>query len=170
MEVPWWALSPSPFTIAQYTLFTLYGMHHFTGSKPKRFKLALFTLARVVLVSDCLWLAACAARFLPEIPEGAGIILFSFLRNIVLYAFFYAATSSSGFNEKKPVTLWILNACFLASWFIIAQTPADTDWTYAITRGYPWSFIWSRFTVSHILGRVFVFAIYQRCLIDFTVR
>ena len=168
MEVPWFALSPSPFSIIFYLLLIFLGMRKLIPKvKYKRFKhLILFTdcifiVGLIVLILDSVWIMICLARFGLYYPNSVLQLIFSLGRNLLgiilcyylIGSFFQRRICSI---NKKTQFLFYLNAFFMFVWFYLAPSPAWTDWTFAIRYDYPFEVIVSSFLISHLLGKSLV--------------
>ena len=175
MEVPWWALSPSPVSILFYLLLAFYAMKRLLQVKhyPKwtyvvTFTDALLLVGFVVLLLDACWVLVCAIRFLPEYPGSFFQLAFSFCRDIAGVVFCYLLTSSLfkhrifTIRQQTPI-LFVLNLLFLIVWFWAAPSPAYTDWTFAIRNDYGWDVVAASFVMSHVLGKSLVATIFLSC-------
>lgn len=160
--LPWWAASPSPFSIAWYCLFGY--MAYKRGLKLAE---AAWFVGFVALSTDTLWVIGSLLRFGPEYPFAPHSVqlLLCIARNVAGMTTLYLLNHKI-FGVKVKWTSetrnWYLaNIIFFAIWFIFAVNPSMTDWTYALVNGYSTMRIVSAFLMSHLIGRVFLL-----CLMD----
>ncbi len=168
-DLPWWALSPSPFTIAFWLVLAVWATRRIlVHMKYRRLKHlmaftdALFIIGFVVLTTDLMWCVACLLKFGPGYPWADVFQLFlCALRDIAATAFCYLLIKSHfdlgfiSFNSKTVLS-YCVNAIFLSLWFLAAPTPAFTDWTFAIRHDYPMGVVLSSFLFSHVVGKIIV--------------
>lgn len=167
-EVPWFALSPSPFTIAFYLILTVYGMKQLLKrveykrlSHLLAFTDAIFILGLIVLTTDTLWIIASGLRFGWLYPDSVLQLVFSIGRNIAGITLCYFLVGNYFKKEilqfsEATWTMLFVNAFFMLGWFLIAQNPSFTDWTFAIRYDYPLSQVIGSFLVSHVIGKTLV--------------
>jgi len=172
-EVPWWGLSPSPFSILFYLFLTGYALRKILKQKRiqrKREFLAIFTdaillVGFLVLLLDTLWIIMCALRFGAAYPDSMMQLVYSAGRNIaglvlcflLVGRYFTDGTIRFGWLSLE---LLALNVVFLFAWFFLSPTPAYTDWTFAIRHNYPEATILTSFFISHIIGKSIVASIF----------
>lgn len=178
MDVPFWALSPSPFSLFFYCLLIFVA---YRKLKPyivaKRWRRlvgltdSLFIVGFVVVLCDTLWILASGLRFGSSFPESVLQLVFCFFRDVAalifcsLFIYHYFKRGMLGFSES--FWCWILvNVVFLAVWFHSAPNPAYTDWTFAIRHGYSLKVIAQSFISSHIIGRIITFLIFYSLFND----
>lgn len=172
MIVPWYAKSPSVFTLVFWMILIVWGAHQLLKKvKYKRWKYlialtdSVFVLGMVVLPLDLMWVVVCGLRFGMMFPDSVLQLFFCGLRDIMGIIFCYILIGKY-FEQKivkfkgKTVLLWIVNLVFLVVWFLYATTPAQTDWTYAIRYDYPLTIILTSFFISHIIGKSLAALIY----------
>jgi hypothetical protein len=156
MNVPWWASSPSPFSIAWYCLYGF--IAHRLGLK---WVDSAWLTGFAVLTGDALWVLFSLTRW-AWFVDSASIIqaLFAFFRDIAGLFLFYILLSKLWGTKLKwneNVNKWLmLDALFLLVWFSLAPSIAFTDWTYAILHDFSLLTIIGSFLLSHVLGRIFV--------------
>jgi len=173
MEVPWYAKSPSPFTLIVWLIFAVWLTFKIRKKVVYRkwqflnaFTDALFVVGLVTSITDFMWVIACLIRFgryYPFFPDVFQLLLclgrdavaaiFCFL--LIKHLFDMKFLS---FNRRFVLAL-MLNAIFFGIWFGIAETPALTDWTYAIRHDYSLETIVISFLLSHVIGRIILFII-----------
>lgn len=168
MEVPWFALSPSPFTIIFYLILTVYAYQKIKDAtafnlknKLLFFTDALLIVGFVVVFLDTYWIVACGLRFGWFFPDSILQLVFAFGRNIAGLILCYMLIGNYFKQKKLEITKWsvrlfLLNISFLAFWFLMASSPAWTDWTYAIRHNYPMQVILTSFFISHVIGKSLV--------------
>ena len=172
-NVPWWALSPSPFSIVFYLLLTVYALKQIFKDLMilrKRDYLLAFTdavliVGFVVVYLDTFWIVACGLRFGWQYPDSVLQLIFAFGRNITGVILCYMLIGNYFRQGKLKLTnkttqLFFLNILFLAVWFVAAPSPAFTDWTFAIRHGYSWSVILTSLFISHFIGKSLVAVIF----------
>ena len=171
MKVPWWALSPSPFTVAMYAGLAVYGAHQIKDVEYRSFPWFMrwvqagLVLGQIVLQSDLVWCLMCLVRFGDLYPSAVPQLVFCILRDLVGYWFCVVSVPKleGRYGSSKWTTgLWVLNVVFLFTWFHLAPDPSWTDWTYAIKYDYGWTRAWSTFLISHVLGRMITGALYVK--------
>lgn len=171
MDVPWWALSPSPFSIIFYLILTLYITKKLCiHAEYKRFKHltaftdAIFIVGFFVVSLDFIWIIICYLRFSSMYPDSSFNLIVCAGRDLAAVLLCYLFTASHFKNKliKASEITWILlsvNIVFLATWFFLSPTPAYTDWTFGIRHDYPLSTILTSFLTSHIIGKSLVVGI-----------
>jgi len=164
MALPWWTLSPSPWTIAVYTILALYAarkLYRVYGHNYKRLKrLAAFTdatfmLGFVVLTLDTFWLACSGLRFGWTYPSSVLQLLACLFRNFGIVALCYIFVKDYLVDRatSKTFYLFAVNMVFMVIWFVLAPSPAYTDWTFALRNGYSLATVVLSFFISHVLGK-----------------
>lgn len=158
MDLPWWTLSPSPFTILFYLLLIGYTMRQLKcRTLTKRFTDSFFLVGFTILFLDSFWILACLLRFGALYPNSLIQLLAALGRNITglifCYLFIGPYFKTIFKPNKKTLIMFLVDLCFLSSWFLLAPSPAYTDWTYAIKKSYNFSIIITSFFISHILGK-----------------
>lgn len=168
MDVPWWALSPSPFSIIFYLILAVYITRKLLCHvEYRRFKHitaftdSIFIVGFFVVSLDFIWVIVCYLRFSSLYPESSFNLILCAMRDLTAVILCYLFTASHFKNKliKASKTTWTLifiNIIFLTAWFILSPTPAYTDWTYAIRHDYPMSTILTSFLTSHIIGKSLV--------------
>lgn len=167
MELPWWSLSPGPFTISQWILLTLWGTYRFHKIEPiktikdffKKSSLAAFSLGLVVLSSDAVWVISDILRWGSSYPNAVWHLILSLMRDLIMVVFCYQMTFKLWDNKvlsiKKGTKIgWLINIIFFTIWFGMAPDPVWTDYTWGIRFDYPWNTIWAAFFISHVIGRI----------------
>ena len=171
MDVPWFALSPSPFSIIFYVLLTAYVARTLlqrTDVKHDKYPVAITDAILIVgffvVILDALWVVTCAIRFGSLYPDDVLHLLTCGARDVAAAIFCYLFIGYH-FKENRlkfTARTWILlavNSWFLTLWFILSPTPAYTDWTFAIRHDYPLSIVVQSFLTSHVVGKGLVAAI-----------
>lgn len=125
---------------------------------------ALMVLGFWVLIGDIFWCVACYLRF-ASTYSGGNQLLISILRNFAGVIFCYLSVKNLFRSKKVRFDFGVfigllLNFMFLVVWFMSAQTPAFTDWTYAIRHGYPFNMILTSLMLSHVIGKAIIGYIY----------
>ena len=165
-------LSPSPFSILFYLLLTFYGMRKLMVKvEYKRLKIlgsftdALFLVGFIVLITDTVWVVICGLRFGMAYPSSVSQLVLSAARNLVGVLFCYLLVGGyfkQGVCKLTKATLYLIlvNTFFITLWFLLAPSPAYTDWTFAIRHDYPLATVVSSFFISHFVGKGLVAATY----------
>jgi len=172
MGVPWFALSPSPFSIIFYLILTIWGAKQLLKrTEYKRWKRlnaftdSLFILGFIVLLGDLTWVIFCGLRFGWAYPSSVLQVLFSGGRDVAGITFCFLLIGShfkNGILTFGNKTWWLLiwNALFIFVWFLLAPSPAWTDWTFAIRHGFPLETVLTSFFISHVIGKLLVATTY----------
>ena len=147
LRSPWFYRSPSPFSLVYYGAIILLGARILLRRveyRRWRWSNALtesFFLNGIIIVScDFLWMWASAARFLPDFPDSLGQVLAVLGRDAVGVLFCFMLVGNRikedivSFKESTFCGYFLL-IVFLTFIFTFAETPAFTDWTYAIRVG-----------------------------------
>lgn len=172
MDLPWWALSPSPFTAIIYLALVAYGVKQLLQRrKYKKLKFLVaftdsaFILAFIVLLLDTLWILFCGLRFGWFYPDSVMGLALAGARNIVFMMVCWLLVGryfENGILNPRVSTFYLFcaNLAFLGLWFWLSPSPAYTDWTFALRYDYPLSTVITSFLISHVLGKSFVGAIF----------
>ncbi|MHA1829067.1 MAG: hypothetical protein ACTSX6_10530 [Candidatus Heimdallarchaeaceae archaeon] len=154
MEIPWYAQSPSPFSIAWYCLYGY--VAHRNGFS---WRDSVWLVGFVVLSGDLIWVAASGLRFGWFYPDSVPQLILCAARDFagMLFCLIMLKTPIK-FNDLT-VLGYITNIVFMLIWFLLAPSPAYTDWTYAIKHNYPLPTIITAFIFSHIIGRIILLCI-----------
>lgn len=169
--VPWFALSPSPFSIAFYLILIVYTYRKiacYGHSVNIRDKIvfwtdAFFIVGFFIVFLDSFWILASWIRFGAAYPESAFQLAASFGRNMaaIILCYLIAGVHLQRINPSRlTFTFFYLDVFFLAAWFYVAPNPSLTDWTFAIRHGYPASRILTAFLISHIIGKIIAAGFY----------
>lgn len=159
MSVPWFMLSPSPVSLAQYAILTWIVSRHLEGSRLIRWVQGFFVVAFFVLIGDAMWSGMCALKWISMFPDDSWQIIFSFGRDILGAGFMFIMMGDQ-FLEKKLIftrkTMRWLLICFIlqALWFDLAYSPAVTDYTFAWRHGYPLPVVVGSWLIGHWLMRI----------------
>lgn len=170
-DVPWWALSPSPFSITFYIVLIAFAADRFlAASSYRRLKFlaaltdAFFLVGLVVLSLDTVWVLCSGLRFGALHPEGLRQLAFVAGRNVagivlclILVGGYFTWLLKFG---KTSLLAFAVNVGFMATWFALSPSPAWTDWTYAIRYDYPFTVMFTSFLVSHGVGKGLVTALF----------
>lgn len=177
-DLPWFAFSPSPWTLIFWAILTFWLYRKIQHKKKAdRFiqKLSLwidglFIVGFFVLVSDSVWVMGSLNRWGPLFPWGDSFqMILCLFRNAAGLIFLYLLTNQY-FKEKfvrisKKFLLGLaLNALFMGVWFYLAPSPAFTDWTFAIRYDYDLSVIVFSFFLSHVVGRIIWFLMFYQAI------
>lgn len=170
-ELAWWMLSPSPFSILFYLLLTFYGMRKLMAKVQYKRKVlgsftdGLFLVGFIVLITDTIWVVMSGLRFGSLYPRSVPQLVLSAGRNLVGLLLCYLLVGGY-FKQgvckltKHTAQLILVNTVFIVVWFLLAPSPAYTDWTFAIRHDYPLLTVLSSFLISHIIGKTLVAATY----------
>lgn len=171
-DIPWFALSPSPFSIIFWLVLIIWGARRLLRKvEYRRLKYlnaltdTFFVLGLVVLSTDLMWVLICALRFGSLYADSVLQLVLYAARDVAGMLFCYLLTSQYFKKEifhfnRKTVASYLLNLTFLAIWFACAEGPWFTDWTYAIRYDYSAAVIWTAFFISHVIGKIIVWLIY----------
>lgn len=156
IEVPWYMLSPSPYSLAVWSFLAFFQAKKFKPSTVKEwlysFSLCAFSLGLIVLPFDCLWVIFQNLRFGYLYPDERFYTLFSsLLRNMLLLLLCIYETREvhEHLNLDALFNLFYFIPIF-AVWFT-APDPSWTDWTYAWRFGYGGLRTFYAFLISHVL-------------------
>jgi len=168
MNLPWWAYSPSPYTIVLYGTLGLIGLRGLKNVQYKhwiiKYVQSCTWLMFTVLLSDAVWCVFSLARFGWVYPKDVTLIILCIIRDLAAASYCYTATQKlrDNVDYRRTRLLWIVNLCFMVVWFSQSSSPAFTDWTYAIRFDYPWGVVAGTFFMSHVLGRIITAGIYLK--------
>lgn len=173
LKQPWFALSPSPWSLAFYAIMGIIGGRQLLkqGAKFKRFQKisafldAIFILGIVVLLQDTIWLLANTWRWI--IPQYMGVATFTnywirFPQNIVGALFFWLVSAwgeyrAGMFSFKKTTLLaYLAIAIMTFTVFGLAPNQAWTDWTFAVSHGFSDQIILESFIISHVGYKILI--------------
>jgi hypothetical protein len=141
MDVPFWALSPSPFSLFFYCLLIVVAYRKLKPYvRAKRWRVlvgltdCLFVVGFAVLLCDTLWILASGLRFGVAFPESVLQLVFCFFRDVAALIFcsllIYSYFQRKILKVDWRVCAWVIvDVLFLAVWFLSASSPAYTDWT-----------------------------------------
>lgn len=167
--MPWWAFSPSPFSLIFYAILIAYATAKMLKRNTYRrtgiwkvivaFTDGFFALAFLVLLTDLLWIVGSGLRFGGMYPESVLQLVLCAFRNIFgLIGVNYITSKFFDYGllnvTKWTTILFYVNVLYLVLWFTLSPSPAYTDWTFAIKYDYPLQIIVQSFLTSHIVGRV----------------
>ncbi|MGQ9624789.1 MAG: hypothetical protein ACUVT9_05400 [Candidatus Bathycorpusculaceae bacterium] len=170
-EIPWWALSPSPFTfliwflMAIWLMRKLYAYPYRRMQKINSFLDALFIVGFFTLIGDFFWCLFSLARFgwfysfYPDVYQ----LLLCMARDTVGIIFCYLLTYHLwkariiSLNDYFKVAL-VATIFFFALWFAAANTYQDICWQSALSYGLPLETVVKNFVMSHIVGRMLLFS------------
>jgi len=164
-DVPWFMLSPSPVSLIQYAILTWIGSKYLLQrvdyKHPRIMSLiqSFLVVALFVVITDSFWAGLCAIRFLPMFPQDAQQITSSFVRDVVgallffllIGNYFRTGVLNFGIYVKAGLHLCLQSQ---AIWFLLAPSPAFTDYTFAWRYGYPLEHILAAWLLSHFLLRL----------------
>lgn len=166
MDVPWWMLSPSPVSLIQYAvlIWIFWGYMMRTVKYEKHGRILAFCEAAVivflfVLVTDSFWCFFTAMRWLPLFPGDALQIFSSLGRDLlaagVLGMFIWDRFKERVLDFNIRAHFWLM-ICFVsqAAWFLLAPSPAWTDYTYAWRHGSDIGIIMGSWILSHWIMRI----------------
>lgn len=167
-SLPWWALSPSPFSLAFYAILIIIGIRKLIKiNEYKRFKHlvafsdSFFIVGFAILLGDLSWSIICALRFGSMFPKDLLQITLVIARNFVGLLLCYLLVVSNLRWTRKTTRYVAVNIMFQIVWFALAAGPQNTDWTYALKNGYSLATIVQAFFVSHVVGKAIVALIWK---------
>ena len=161
-ELPWFIFSPSPVSLIQYAILSWFVARQLLKKinyrRPRKlFSLidGFFAVAFFVVLGDAFWAGFCALRWVPMFPQATFQIIFSFWRDIVACLLFFLLMPIKALNFSLKVKVGIL-IMFVSQglWFMLAPSPAFTDYAFAWRHGYSVAHIISAFFLSHFLMRL----------------
>lgn len=175
-DVPWFMLSPSPVSLAQYAILSwIVSRHLIKKVKYKRAPQLLSLIdgfmisAFFIVLTDAFWCAFCAIKWLPLFPGDLVQISSSFIRDVAASALFllliYPLYKEKVLRFSREIMGWILLSFGTqALWFDLAPSPAYTDYSFAWRHGYSWEFILGSFLLSHFIMRLPLWLLILRTL------
>lgn len=171
-DLPWWALSPSPWTVGLWILWTVWAARRIQPvAEYRRFKRlmpyldAALTVAFVVCLLDLIYCLFILAKFGAFYPQSQVYVLVVAMGRDVFGALFFYLLIQNLFKIGLldfSMDFFKAIACFalfMFVWVLFAPGLAWIDWTYAIRYDYPASLILWDFFLSHGVGRVFNFMV-----------
>jgi hypothetical protein len=166
LKQPWFAVSPSPWSMIFYAVFGLIGAWQLlrSGAKYRRwpwllaFIDALFLLGMIVFIQDSIWLVCNTFRWILPLYSGVANFWNYYVRFAQNFLGFLLLTLLSYGNlrlrvayfNRKTLAYLLLIACFTAAVFILAPNQGFTDWTFAVHYGYSDQVILEAFLISHV--------------------
>ncbi len=167
MAVPWWALSPSPMTLAFYSVLAFYGAYKL-GSRTKwewvtNFAESAFLIGVVILPFDSCWQLFQWFKFGYLYPEEVVMVGNVLIRNVsvlslCLLSSWKLSDRTLLIDLKKGVFV-LLPIVFLLLNFLFLSDPGWTDWTYGMRFASSASWVLSYLSslpIRFMLGFVFV--------------
>jgi len=164
--VPWFMLSPSPVSLAQYAVLTWIMWGYFSRAVkyerlPRLMSLldGFFTVALFVCITDAFWVSFTMIKWLPVHPGDLGMLIMSLSRDLAGASLFLLMLwnhfKSGALKFSFPVCFWLL-ICFgmQFAWFYFASSPAFTDYAYAWRHGSSIGSVIGSWMLSHWLMRV----------------
>ena len=155
IEVPWYMLSPSPYTLTVWSVLAIYQAKKLGASSLKErmysFAISIFSLGLIVLPFDSLWVIFQSVKFGYLYPGEVYFTLFSSLfRNLLV--FLLCVYETREIKDKLNIyclieLFWFIPLFFV--WFGLAPDPSWTDWTYAWRFGYGNQRTFLAFVISH---------------------
>ena len=173
--LPWWTLSPSPWTLLFWGLLAAWTAHHLVKSgllRTRRLKWfaavseSVFFIGFFVLQFDAFWIVCSALKWGPLYPWSETFQLILCLGRDAAGLLFCSLFIFEYFKDRRVrpnvITLFGYETTlgFIVIWFILAESPAYTDWTFALRYGFPVHVAIVSFTLSHVLGRALWSVIY----------
>lgn len=165
-EVPWFMLSPSPMSLAQYAILSFVMSRYFLKTVEYRRAPQLLSLidgflvsAFFVVLTDGFWCLFCSLRWLPLYPGDLVLMVHSILRDAAassLFLLLILAHFKSGVLQfsRRVLGFVLLSFFSQAAWFALAPSPAYTDYTYAWRHGASLELVIAGFFLSHFLMRL----------------
>jgi len=121
---------------------------------------------------DAFWIICSGLKWGPMFPWSETFQLIMCLGRDLVGAGFCFMFIFEYFKDRRiwpnVITLfgYVVTLSFIAIWFILAESPAYTDWTFALRYGFPPSVAIVSFTLSHVLGRalwcIIYFSVFDR--------
>lgn len=158
VETPWWAQSPSPYTLIYWFLLLLYGVSRFSPKGWRGWAVRLWDacliLALIIFPIDIMWLTCEWLKFGSAYPQDWLIIVLCLIRDVgmitICVLLGWETLTGPRINLKNFSSLaWAIP--FYAVWFLEAGGLEVTDWTYALKMGFPFDRVLQSFLISHIL-------------------
>lgn len=164
-DVPWFMLSPSPVSLIQYALLTWMGSRYLRKrveyQHPRIMSLvqSFLIVGFFVVITDSFWAGLQALKFIPMVPGSAEQIVSAFLRDLVAALLFFMLIGgyfrTGVLSYGVPVIAGLLlDLEAQALWFLLAPSPAYTDYTFAWKWGYSLDFILWIWIISHFIMRL----------------
>lgn len=163
-ELPWFCLSPNPISLIQYAILSwlvsrqlLKISTYQTLKYPRILSLVdgFFAAAFFIVLGDSFWAGFCALKWVPLFPQDLNQILFSFLRDVAAcFLFFFIMpirVMNSGWKVKTGILIMFVPQ---GLWFLLAPSPAFTDYTFAWRHGFSANIIIGDLILSHFLMRL----------------
>lgn len=169
-SLPFWALSPSPYTILFWAIMALWGTLNLPLRRNRlpglnRLLDALWILGLVVLPFDAVWCLFQGVRFASIHPQGVLQLAICFLRDIA--GFILCLTMARPYFAFKVTefrfwgnVIWLCLLGYMVVWFWYAPSPAWTDWTYGLRFGASPETVTLAFLISHVGAKFFQGLIY----------
>ena len=169
LDIPFWAYSPSPFTIAFWLVLYFWGLLHLPHeayADAKRFpKLVrifngLLIVGLPVLLFDTFWAVLQGFKFIYLYPEDLMQIASIIVRNMC-FLFMCVLFTAPLFTKKilrvkfSTMIFTVIMLIYMVIWFSLAPDMSFTDWTYALRMGYSGKRVVEAFSISHIGGKFF---------------
>jgi len=166
LEVPWFMLSPSPYSLTVWSIMAYFQAKQLKPSSLKQwmkgFSISAFTLGFIVLPFDTMWVTFQNARFGYMYPDERWFTLFSSsLRNLlILILCIYETREVHKFLNFKALRKLIIFIFLFFVWFGFASDPSWTDWTYAYRFNFGYLRTFLAFLISHGLMKFIQALIY----------
>ena len=169
LDIPFWAYSPSPFTIAFWLVLYFWGLFHlpiqaYSDAKRFPFLLRLFNglliVGLPVLLFDTFWAVLQGFSFIYLHPEDMMQIASIIVRNMS-FLFMCVLFTAPLFSKKvlkisfSTIIFTTMMLIYMVIWFSLAPDMSFTDWTYALRMGYSNQRVLEAFSISHIGGKFF---------------
>ena len=137
-DVPWWAFSPSPMTLATYTILALYGAYKLESKTWKQFLHnfceSALVIGLIILPFDTGWQTFQWLKFGFLYTDEIKLVIGVYLRNISIYALCYVSAWKLADKTKKlqlqNSLYFIFPTLILFIMFLMSPDPGWTDWTY----------------------------------------
>jgi len=164
-DVPWFMFSPSPVSLIQYVILS-WILSRYLLKKVKYNRVpcimsmidSFFVVAFFVVVTDGFWCLFCIFRWLPLFPDDLVQIVSSFFRDVAGAALFFLLIGGyfrNGVLNFRRTVPWLF-VCFVSQglWFLLAPSPAFTDYTYGFRHGYSFWVVAGSWILSHFVMRI----------------
>jgi hypothetical protein len=165
LKQPWFAVSPSPWSLAFYALMAAIGsqllihrVHYKRWPRLLAFIDALFLLGMIVFIQDSIWLVCNTVKWI--------IPLYSYTANFwnyyvrfpqnILGAMLMLLLTWGLWRLKvvsikiKTFLVFVCITVFTFLVFALAPNQAWTDWIFAVSHGFPDQVILEAFLISHV--------------------
>ena len=165
LRSPWFYRSPGPLSLVYYFVVVSLGAHVLLSRVKyekwpmlNAFSESFFVNGFIVLTGDFLWMLGSALRFLPEFPDSLVQVLAVLGRDLVgcLFCFLLVGNrfldGTVGF-KRKTFLAYVLLILFFVAVFGVAESPAFTDWTYAVRVGASTEAILTSLVVCYGVGK-----------------